>query len=95
MITETIADILDGPHAEEFFKCEFLAGAADALLEARIAADMTQEQVAEKLGTKQSAIARMEADTSGSMSLRRYFDYCVAVNALPVPMQLTYVKDWP
>jgi DNA-binding XRE family transcriptional regulator len=34
---------------------------ANALIEARIGADLTQEQVAEAMGTKQEAIARLES----------------------------------
>ena len=34
---------------------------AGALIEARIKADMTQEQVAEAMGTKQTVIARLES----------------------------------
>jgi ribosome-binding protein aMBF1 (putative translation factor) len=37
---------------------------ADALIRARGHADMTQEQVAEKMGTTQAVVARLKADGS-------------------------------
>lgn len=46
---------------------------ARELLRARIAANMTQAQVAKKMGTSQSAIARLESGKVGSFtSLKKY-----------------------
>ncbi|NCC58913.1 MAG: XRE family transcriptional regulator [Synergistales bacterium] len=46
---------------------------ADALIGARKNAKMTQHEVAEKMGTTQSAVARMESGKSVSLkSIRKY-----------------------
>jgi ribosome-binding protein aMBF1 (putative translation factor) len=46
---------------------------ADALIRARKAAGLTQKEVAERMGTTQSAVARMESGRSVSLkSLRKY-----------------------
>ena len=46
---------------------------AHTLIRARIAANLTQEDVAERMGTSQSVIARLEGGHSPSLqSLRRY-----------------------
>lgn len=47
---------------------------ADALIRARAAADMTQEQVAKSMGTTQAAIARLEGGRTmpSTRTLQRY-----------------------
>ena len=47
---------------------------AQALIEARANADMTQEQVAQKMGTTQAVIARLESGRSmpSTRTLQRY-----------------------
>ncbi len=69
--------------AEEYLKADFLSSAANALFSIRHQAGLTQAQVAERLNTKQSAIARLEADFDGSMSLRRYIEYALACGVIP------------
>jgi transcriptional regulator with XRE-family HTH domain len=72
--------------AREYLKADFLAAAVDALFYARRQAGLTQAQVAERLHTKQAAIARLEADTEGSMSLRRYVEFALACGMIPLEM---------
>src|SRR6266702_4783743 len=79
--------------AREYLKADFLAAAVDALFYARCQAGLTQEQVAQKLGKKQEAIARCEADTEGKMSLRQYFDLAVASDRIPLNIVLEPVKS--
>ncbi|WP_045222178.1 helix-turn-helix domain-containing protein [Desulfonatronum thioautotrophicum] len=46
---------------------------ADAMIRARIAADLTQAQLAERMGVSQPAIAKLESGKSVSLnSLKRY-----------------------
>lgn len=47
---------------------------ADALIQARAQADMTQEQVAEKMGTTQAVIARLESGRAlpSTRTLKRF-----------------------
>lgn len=49
---------------------------ADALIQARSAADMTQEQVAHAMGTTQAAVARLESGRAmpSTRTLRRFAD---------------------
>lgn len=79
-------------NAIAFLKAAFLSSAVDALFHARREAGLTQEQVAQKLGKKQEAIARWEADTEGKMSLGQYFDIAVACGKVPLNMVLESVE---
>lgn len=72
-----------------YLKSGFLSSAVDALFYARRKAGLTQEEVAEKLGKKQAAIARWEADTDGKMSLRQYVELALAYGM--VPLDITFV----
>ena len=67
------------------------------LRDVRIKAGLTQEQVAERMHTKQTAIARIEADKRGSISLCRIADYAIACGVVPLslidngPMTLNFI----
>lgn len=69
--------------ASEYFKSAFLSSAVNALFYMRRQAGLTQTQVAEQLNTKQSAIARLESDFDGGISLRRYVDFALACGMIP------------
>jgi transcriptional regulator with XRE-family HTH domain len=69
--------------AAEYLKGAFLTSAVNALFYMRRQAGLTQAQVAERLNTKQSAIARLEGDFDGGMSLRRYVDFALACGMVP------------
>ena len=99
-IRETTADVIvhelsdekgGQEFAREYLKADFLAAAVDALFCARRQAGLTQEQVAQKLGKKQEAIARWEADTDGKMSLRQYIEIALACGMIPFEMVLAPV----
>lgn len=108
---ETTADIIlqelhdeenNSTFIKEYLKADFLSSAIDALFYARRQSNFTQTQVAEQLKTKQAAIARLEADTNGSLSLRRYVDFALACNMVPLNITLApinlvrdFVKDNP
>jgi transcriptional regulator with XRE-family HTH domain len=98
----TIADFLiqklkDEKHGLEnavaFLKAAFLSSAVDSLFYARRKAGLTQEQVGRKLGKKQAAIARWEADKEGKMSLSQYFDLAVACGKVPLTIALEPIEN--
>ncbi len=66
-----------------YLKSAFLSSAVDTLFSMRLQAGLTQAQVAERLNTKQSAIARLESDSDGGISLRRYVDFALACGMVP------------
>src|SRR5947207_505167 len=69
--------------AREYLKSAFLSSAVNTLCSMRQHAGLTQSQVAERLNTKQSAIARLEGDFDGGISLRRYVDFALACGMVP------------
>jgi len=69
--------------AVEYLKADFLASSANALFHIRRLAGLTQTEIAERLNTKQSAIARLEADFDGSMTLRRFVEFALACGMAP------------
>lgn len=89
LLTEMMMDEKDG---EEFtlgyFKARFLSSIGSSLYYARRKAGLTQAQVAERMNTKQSVIARFEADENGSMSFRRYLDFAIACGMMPRSFRL-------
>jgi transcriptional regulator with XRE-family HTH domain len=92
-ITEMMTDEQTGDEfSREYLKAGFLSSAVRALFYARKEAGLTQAQVAEQLNTKQAAIARLEADTEGSMSLRRYVEAALACGMIPLDITLVPVS---
>jgi len=73
--------------AIEYLKTSFLTSAIQALCHVRRNAHLTQEQVAQKLGKKQAAIARWEADFDGKISLRQYVEIALACGVIPLPIK--------
>lgn len=93
-ITQKLKNEKNGlENAIEYLRSAFLSSAVDALFYARRKAGLTQEQVAQKLGKKQEAIARWESDTEGKMSLRQYFDLAVASGRVPLNIVLEPVES--
>lgn len=78
---------------KEYLKAGFLSSAIDALFHARRQTGLTQAQVAEHLNTKQAAIARLEADTDGSLSLRRYIDFALTCGMVPLNIVLVPIDS--
>jgi transcriptional regulator with XRE-family HTH domain len=74
--------------ARAYLRETWLASAVRALWEARRRAGLTQARVADQMHTTQSAIARLENDQEGGISLRRYVDYALACGALPFVPEL-------
>lgn len=87
---------------QAYLRAGFLESAVNSLYQARQQAGLTQAEIAEKLHTKQSAIARLENDVDGAMSLRRFVDFMMACGMIPynitfVPMETVhdYVLEDP
>ncbi|MFL5663383.1 MAG: multiprotein-bridging factor 1 family protein [Ktedonobacteraceae bacterium] len=91
-----IQQITDEEHgkdfAAEYLKSVFLETTVNDLFYVRRQAGLTQAQVAEKMKTKQAAIARFEADFDGGMSLRRYVDFALACDMIPLRITLAPVE---
>ena len=97
-ITDYIEQQINDPQqgkefALEYLRAEFLASAAEALFNARHTAHLTQKQVAERLGKKQSAIARWEADVDGKMSFQQFVDLALACGMVPEPLKLVPIEQ--
>jgi DNA-binding transcriptional regulator YiaG len=97
-ITDYIEQQINDPqHGKEFaleyLRAEFLASAAEALFNARHTAHLTQKQVAERLGKKQSAIARWEADVDGKMSFQQFVDLALACGMVPESLKLVPIEQ--
>lgn len=69
--------------ASEYLKSAFLSSAVNALFYMRRQAGLTQAQVAERLNTTQSAVARLEGNFDGGISLHRYVDFALACGMVP------------
>src|SRR6266852_4457812 len=78
---------------KEYLKAGFVSSAVDALFYARRQAGLTQAQVAEQMNTKQAAIARLEADTDGSMSFRRCAEFALACGMVPLDITLVPIES--
>lgn len=70
--------------AYRYLRRMWLASAARTLRRARREAGLSQVELAEKLGTTQSAVARLENDSEGRLSLHRYVDYAIACGQFPL-----------
>lgn len=93
-IAEMMMDPENGQEfTQEYLKAKFLSLAVRALYNVRRNAGLTQAQVAEHLKTKQAAIARLEADTEGSMTLHRYVDFALACGVVPLDITLAPVES--
>lgn len=71
----------------------WLAATMGTLRDVRRRARLTQEEVARRLGTTQSAVARLEKDHEGHCSLRRYVEYLAACDVLPLAMETVPAAD--
>lgn len=83
-IKDLVHEILtDNVGAAAYLQQRWLSGTVDVLFQARKAAGLTQADIAARLLTTQSAIARMERDMDGGISLRRFIAYLLACGRVP------------
>ncbi len=92
-IKERLSVDKGGDFTRAYLKKGFLTAAMDALFYARREAGLTQAQVADRLHTKHTSIARWEADTSGSMSLHRYAEIALAYGMIPLDIKLVPISS--
>ncbi len=93
-IAEMMMDKKDGKEfTQKYLKARFLSSVGRSLYYARRNAGLTQEQVAERMHTQQSVIARFEADKKGSMSFRRYVDFAIACGMMPRSLTLNPILE--
>lgn len=85
-LEDAFADVIrtgDEARDEVLFQ-RWYRGLLDRAILARHHAGLTQADIAEAMGTTQSAIARLENDTAGGTSARRLWNYLVACGLLPL-----------
>ena len=88
-LNDLIRETLDTPDgAIAFLTQSWIGGALGLMRQARRNAGLTQREVAERLHTTQSAIARMEHDRGGGVSLRRFANYIAACGYMPREVSL-------
>ncbi|HLA80011.1 MAG TPA: helix-turn-helix transcriptional regulator [Thermoleophilia bacterium] len=78
--------------ATAYLRQAWLSTAMQALRNARRQANLTQEEMARRLKTTQSAVARLESDHEGRLSLHRYVDYLQSCDALPLDIEIAPVR---
>jgi transcriptional regulator with XRE-family HTH domain len=87
-------DLTESPEASRaYLRQSWLSSTVTALWQMRRSAGLTQAELAERMGTSQAAIARWERDDNGSMSLRRYIDYALACEMLPMDVEFRPYGD--
>ncbi len=82
-VTQMVLDRGDQAHDEFLFQ-QWYRGIMDDAIISRVQAGQSQQAIAEKLGTTQSSIARLENDRNGSPSARRIWNYLVACGIMPL-----------
>lgn len=93
-LTDLTRELLEDEETAYAYLLEnWLASTVGKLREARREAGLTQEEVAERLGTKQPAIARLERDHEGRFSLRRFAEYALACGVLPLDIVFESSED--
>ena len=82
---EAIAQGLrDQESTYDYLIAHFLVRAMQALTQARRDVEMSQGELADRLGTTQSAVARWERDTAGRISLANYCRFALALGKVPL-----------
>lgn len=84
LASELAEDEEVGPH---YHRAQWIAQTISALRHARYDSGKSQKDIAEALGTKQPAIARLER--SDDITLGRIWDYLHACGKAPLPIALT------
>lgn len=84
---EELLEKSDAEAAAGYLLTDWFYRAMEATRDARIRNGLTQSDIAEKIGTTQSVIARMENAHRGSFSLDRFLEYAWACGAAPLELE--------
>lgn len=79
--------------AGEYLRTSWFYRAMEAIRETRLANGLTQAEVAAKIGTTQSAIARLENAHRGNFSLDRFLEYAWACGAASLDFASVSVEE--
>lgn len=91
--TDLIRELLetDGESARHYLRESWLAGVFGLLRSSRRAAGLTQQELADKLGVKQSAIARLER--AGDTKLSTVWNYLAACGQAPAEIETVLLSQ--
>ena len=94
-LSDLVRDVLEeSPEsARAYLRESWLSAAIRALRDARRKANLTQAEIADRMGTTQPAVARLENDREGRTTLHRYVDYALACGELPLDIVLEPVES--
>ncbi len=94
-LTDLIRQILaeNEESARAYLRESWLSKAMGELRQVRRSAELTQEEVARRLSTTQSSIARWENDEDGRISLHSYIDYLIACGVSPYDIETRPVAE--
>lgn len=86
--------ILEDPGAAAtYLRSSWFYRTMEAIRDARLRNGLTQQDIAEKLGTTQSAIARLENAHTGNFSLDRLLKYAWACGAAPLDLEFVVPEE--
>jgi len=80
--------LADDEAARAYLRRAWLGSAVNCLRDVRRRSGKTQLEVAEALGTTKSAIARLEGDRAGRFTVRRFIEYALACDAMPLDISV-------
>lgn len=88
-IEDLVRSVLEASNesARAYLRQSWITRAIEALGQLRRSAGLTQAEVADRLATTQSAIARLENDHGGGVSLRRFVEYALACDSSPFDVE--------
>jgi transcriptional regulator with XRE-family HTH domain len=94
-LSELVREVLaEGDAAvRAYLRQSWIDTAMAELWHARQTAQITQTELAARLGTTQSSIARLENDSSGGVSLRRFVDYALGCGRAPLALEFVSVSE--
>jgi transcriptional regulator with XRE-family HTH domain len=86
--------ILDDPEAAAaYLRSSWFYRTMETIRNARLRNGLTQQDIADKLGTTQSAIARLENAHTGNFSLDRLLKYAWACGAAPLDLEFAAPEE--
>jgi transcriptional regulator with XRE-family HTH domain len=91
-IEELIANA-DPEVAEGYLRADWFYRAMGAIRDARLRNGLKQAEVASRVGTTQSVIARMENAARGTFSVERFLEYAWACGAAPLDLEFVTPEE--